>query len=271
MNRLSKLDEMRGYTLISMVIYHFMWDLKYIAGLNMNWYESVWGFVWQQSICISFILISGFSFSLGKRHLKRSLTVFIAGIIVSVVTLIFMPENRVVFGILTFMGSAGLLMIPISRLHSRLEEILDKWVLNLTMMIGNIFLFIVFYNVNDGYLNCFIGKIQIPKYMYKGYVLTYFGYPDPTFYSTDYFSILPWIFLYLFGFYLYRVLCFYISKDNNVKKYEVSDRLNEKVQYCLTKENIKGIAFIGSHTLIIYMVHQPILYLVTLIVQYVIG
>lgn len=268
MNRLSKIDEIRGYTLISMILYHFMWDLKYLAGFEMNWYTGPLGTIWQQSICISFILISGFSFSLGKRHLKRSLSVFVAGIIVSVVTLALMPENRIVFGILTFMGSAGLIMIPLSRLHYKLEELLDKWTLNFTMLIGSFLLFIVFYNINDGFLRILGSKMQLPKYMYKGYVMTYFGYTDPTFYSTDYFSILPWIFMYLFGFYLYRVLCLNVSKDGNgVKKYKIDDILNKKVSKFFERERCQCVAFIGRNTLIIYMLHQPILYLLTLLIQ----
>ena len=252
-NRLSKLDEIRGYTLISMILYHFMWDLKYLAGFKMDWYVGIIGTVWQQSICISFILISGFSFSLGKKHFKRSMTVFLAGVIVSVVTLLFMPENRIVFGILTFMGSAGLLMIPINKLHSELEKKLDAKTLNITMIIWSFLLFIVFYNVNEAYINVLLKQIRIGKYMYDGYVMTYLGFTDPMFYSTDYFSIIPWIFMYLCGFYLYRITC--VGKSTDYKQY-------------LVREHSKQIAFIGRNTLIIYMLHQPVLYLITLLIQH---
>ena len=57
-------------------------------------------------------LLSGYCWSLGRRHLRRGLTVFAAGALVSAVTLIAMPENAVRFGVLTLLGSASLLLIP---------------------------------------------------------------------------------------------------------------------------------------------------------------
>ena len=67
------------------------------------------GRLWQQTICWVFILLSGFCVPLGHRTLKRGAQVFAAGALVTVVTLVFMPEDRVVFGVLTFLGSAMLL------------------------------------------------------------------------------------------------------------------------------------------------------------------
>jgi len=265
MKRLLKLDEARGVTLISMILYHFMWDLKYLANFKMDWYVGPIGRIWQQSICISFILISGFSFCLGRHNLKRSLIVFCSGILVSVVTLITMPENRIVFGILTFIGSAGLIMIPVSYIHNKLEKKLDNLNLNLTMLIGSLLLFIVFYPVNNGYLNLIVKKIFISGYINKGYVATYWGFTDNTFYSTDYFSLFPWIFVYLFGYYLYRILC--IEKDEIKGIYIKSDYLKKPVSDYLSRDSLKSLEFIGSHTLIIYLLHQPVLYLITQIIE----
>ena len=109
------LDSFRGITLVSMVIYHVCWDLVYLFGKDWSWYKGGWAYIWQQSICWSFILLSGFCWSLGKKPVKRGLIVFGAGAVVSVVTLLFLPEDRVLFGVLTLIGSSMLLMAWLGR------------------------------------------------------------------------------------------------------------------------------------------------------------
>ena len=54
------LDELRGLDLISMMLYHGMWDVVFLFGVAQKWYTGRPGFVWQQSICWVFILLSGF-------------------------------------------------------------------------------------------------------------------------------------------------------------------------------------------------------------------
>ena len=45
------LDELRGLDLISMMLYHGMWDVVFLFGVAQKWYTGRPGFVWQQSIC----------------------------------------------------------------------------------------------------------------------------------------------------------------------------------------------------------------------------
>ena len=47
------LDELRGLDLISMMLYHGMWDVVFLFGVAQKWYTGRPGFVWQQSICWS--------------------------------------------------------------------------------------------------------------------------------------------------------------------------------------------------------------------------
>ena len=108
--RFPLLDSIRGAVLISMILYHATWNFVYIYGMKWSWYQSKAAYLWQQSICWTFILLSGFCFSLGKRHWKSGLLVFGSGVLVTVATLIAMPQNRVVFGVLTCIGSCILLV-----------------------------------------------------------------------------------------------------------------------------------------------------------------
>lgn len=232
--RYGALDSLRGVTLISMVIYHVCWDLVYIFGKKWNWYKGLGAYIWQQSICWSFILLSGFCWSLGRKPLKRGLVVFGAGAVVSIVTLLFMPEDRVIFGVLTLIGSSMICMVLLDRLFQKLPPCLG--------LAGAGLLFIITRNVNNGFLgfenwNFF----KLPEGIYRGYFMTFLGFPKPGFYSTDYFSMIPWFFLFLSGYFIYRMI-----KDH---------------KDFMGKYFIKGwepFAFLGRHSLIIYMLHQPV-------------
>lgn len=100
------LDELRGLDLISMMLYHGMWDVVFLFGVAQKWYTGRPGFVWQQSICWVFILLSGFCLPLGHHPFRRGAVVFGAGALVTAVTLLFLPEDVVWFGVLTLLGSS---------------------------------------------------------------------------------------------------------------------------------------------------------------------
>ena len=118
--RCALLDELRGLDLISMMLYHGMWDLVYLFGVSAPWYGSWQGELWQQSICWVFILLSGFCLPLGHHPVKRGAMVFGCGALVTAVTLIFMPADVVWFGVLTLLGSA---MIITGLLEKWLEKV----------------------------------------------------------------------------------------------------------------------------------------------------
>ena len=89
--RLQTLDLLRGLTLISMIIYHGMWDFLYLSesGASMTalrtWYEGG-GHLWQQSICRTFILLSGFCVPFSRHIFRRGLQISAGGAAVSAVT-----------------------------------------------------------------------------------------------------------------------------------------------------------------------------------------
>ena len=229
------LDSLRGITLISMMLYHAVWDLVYIFGVRMPWYQSQWAYVWQQSICWTFILLSGFCWSLGGKKLKRALQVIGASVLISVVTVLFMPENRVLFGVLSAIGTGMLLMIPLERVFRKINPYLGAVV--------SFGLFILCKNVNSGYLG--IGDwniLELPKEWYANFATAYIGFPASDFWSTDYFSVIPWLFLYWTGYFLYRIF-----KQQDLLLY-------------LSRWHFKPLEWIGQHSLEIYLLHQPIIY-----------
>lgn len=246
MKRYERLDDVRGITLFSMILFHAVWDLVYIFGMNWNWFYTDLAFVWQQSICWTFILLSGFCWSLGKRKLHRGLVVSGAGLVISFVTEVFMPEQRIRFGVLTFLGVAMLLLIP-----------LEQWLRKMSAKVGLaacIAAFVLLYGINDGYVGILglAELVHFPKVLYHlGDVATFMGFTDMWFYSSDYFSLLPWFFLFLTGYFCYRVAA--------------------------EKEWLAGLAdrkswgsfwnLLGRKSLIIYMLHQPVVYGVLLVLD----
>ena len=237
MKRYCVLDEIRGVTLFSMILYHGAWDMVYIFYKNWEWYESMIGYVWQQSICWTFIVLSGFCWSLGKRKWKRGCVVFAGGALITAVTLFFMPQNRVIFGVLTLLGTCMLLMIPLHKYLRKINPLIGLCV--------SILFFLLLRNVSSGYIGFEKWNLfAIPHRFYRNYVTAYLGFPQPAFFSTDYFPVIPWIFLFLTGYFLYG-----IAEKRKLFKY-------------LVQERIRAIGWIGRHSFPIYLLHQPVLYAV---------
>lgn len=236
-SRYALLDGIRGITLLSMILYHGAWDLVYIYGVKWDWYRSAGAYVWQQSICWTFILLSGFCWSMGKRPLKRGLTVFGGGALVSLATCLFMPQNRVLFGVLTLTGSCMLLLIPLQRLFRRVPAGAG--------LAAGAFLFVLTRDVNEGYLGFeSLRLVRLPQAWYGNLFSAYLGFPPPSFFSTDYFSLIPWFFLFACGYFLYRVL----DRGGGLKG-------------SLLYLDFAPLGFLGRHSLFIYLLHQPVIYL----------
>lgn len=234
--RLHFLDALRGVTLISMIAYHGMWNLVYLFGVQAPWYRGTPGYLWQQSICWTFILLSGFCWSFSRNHVKRGLLVFGGGAVVTAVTCLVMPENRILFGVLTCIGSCMLLLIPVEKGAKKVPA----WA-GLVLCFG---LFFLLRNCAEGTLG-FEGLVlcSLPQTFYRNYLTAYLGFPQRGFFSTDYFPLIPWFFLFVAGYFLQRLL------DEK--------GLNEKL---FAKGEIPVLNWIGRHSLIVYLLHQPVLY-----------
>lgn len=245
--RYAWIDSLRGLALLSMILYHGVWNIVYIYGMDWQWYRGKEAFYWQQSICWTFILLSGFCWSMGKEQLKNGLRVFGSGALVTAVTLLVMPQNRVVFGVLTCIGSCSLLTLLFKAELRRLPPAMGMGV--------SFLLFCLTYGVNGGKLG--IGEFfpaELPDSWYGqtglgGMLLTWLGFPSEGFYSTDYFSLFPWLFLFLTGFFMYR-LC-------QKRGWLAAGFWNLR---------IPGVEVLGRNSLLIYLLHQPVLLLVGSIV-----
>ena len=230
--RYETLDTARGCALLSMLLYHAAWDLVYMFGVNWPWYRGFAAHVWQQSICWTFILLSGYCWSLGRHRLRRGLTVFLSGALVTAVTWALLPENLVFCGVLTLLGASSLLLIPLAPALERLPPRAG--------LAGSFLLFLLTRDVNAGFLG-FEGLrlAALPPGLYRDHLTALLGFPPAGFFSTDYFSLLPWFFLFLTGYYLFRL------------RPQEDPREGRRVPL---------VTAMGRHSLLIYLLHQPVIY-----------
>ena len=270
--RLVWLDALRGFTVVSMILYHGMWDAVFLYGLKAPWYDALPGYLWQQSICWTFIFLAGFSWRFDRKPLKRGLMIFGAGALVTLVTALFMPEDRIVFGVLTLIGSCILLMIPPDRLF-RLENAdavgasaapaadpaadagSSRPVERAGLLIAAA-LFFLTRDVNSGYLGFErLRLVPLPAGLYRGMFMTYLGFCDPSFFSTDYFSLIPWFFLFCCGYFAHGIVM-----RRNARKTEEEDRSpggNLSGEPKKIPALLRGLCFLGRHAMAVYIIHQP--------------
>lgn len=223
------LDTLRGMTLVSMMVYHACWDLVYLFRQDWAWYRSFGAHLWQQSICWTFILLSGYCFHLGHHRLRRGLLSLGGGALVSAVSQV--AGSPIHWGVLTLLGAAALLTIPLDPLLRRLPARAG--------LAGSFCLFFLLREVNQGYLG-FEGAalLTLPADWYQNSLTALLGFPGPDFFSADYFSLLPWLFLFWTGYVLYRL------------RPEGEGR----------ELRLPLVTTLGRHSLVAYLLHQPLIY-----------
>lgn len=228
------LDTVRGVCILSMVAYHGMYDLVDIFGLPSAWYTGLPGYIWQQSICWTFILLSGLCWQLSRRHVKRGLLLVGCGAAITLITWLVMPSQRILYGVLNLLGLSALLLIPLDKVFRKIPA----W----AGLVGALLLFALTKNVSRGSLG-FEGLVlcRLPRWLYATDLLAVVGFPSPSFWSTDYFPLLPWFFLFCAGYFLWSLL-------------DKSPRAKE-----LLRPGLRPLSFLGRHSLAIYLIHQPAL------------
>lgn len=225
--RIQSIDALRGLCILLMVAYHFFYDLVYFLGAPSWIFGNPVFDVLQPFVAGIFITLAGVSSRFSRSNVKRGIKCLIVALAVTAVTLLM--GSPVYFGILHFMGVAMIL-------YGLTEKIWDK-IPRRTALVLYLAL-----TVATGVLRGVLNPIRQDG-------LWIFGFYTQSFSSSDYFPILPWIFVFLFGTWL-GVL---IREEKLPKKF-----------YTI---NPPFFPAVGRHTLLIYVLHQPVLYGVTLLLQ----
>ena len=238
--RYGYIDSVRGLAVVGMIIYHFLFDILYIYGIYPDFFMDAQYILLQRFVGVSFFIVAGISVNLSSRPFSNGILVSICGLGVSAVTLAFMPEEPIIFGVLTFLGFSMMLIGALRKALSKVNAVAG--------MLLSLILFVLTYGMEYGFIGVFYKPLfYLPDWMYKTSFLAFFSLPGPEFVSSDYYPLFPWLFLVTFGFFLWRFI------------------LKHKFDgYFLC--GVPVLDFIGRHSLLIYILHQPVLYGVCMLI-----
>ena len=230
--RFWEIDALRGIAVVAMVLYHFSYDLAYFGLFDVGFFRSGLGLNTGRLIGGSFIFLAGLSLTLSygratvarpsggklfRKYLSRGLRIFSYGLVITLLTWIFLPNEMIVFGILHLIGASIILAYPF-----------------LTLKIPNVVLGAACIAV--GFLLRDL-DVDSPWLVWLG--------TDPTFFMLDYWPIFPWFGVMLFG----------IAAGNTL----YGDRRKQATPPTPSPQAVRPLAFLGRHSLVVYLVHQPVL------------
>ena len=237
-DRLWQVDALRGIAIVMMVVYHLMWDLRGLAGYDINVYTGFWH-SWQQVTANLFIGIVGVSLTLsygrarkkgGKssarwgQYAMRGAVVFSWGLVVSIVTYAFDPSHYVRFGILHLIGFSIIIAYPFLRF---------RW-----------------FNLILGILLLLLGRI-IPLFGLENPWLGWLGLTASSRPAFDYFPLIPWFGVVLIGIFIGNTF---------LRNGAGTPTMNRHGDESPTTSRL--LRLLGQNSLLIYLIHQPILIIV---------
>ncbi len=232
-SRLWEVDALRGYAIVEMVIYHFIWDLNYFGLFRANLLGGPWQW-FARSIATIFLFVMGVSMTLSfqrerartgqaglfPKYFRRGAKIFGLGLIITIATYFFIGEGFVIFGILHLLGLSIILAYPF--LH------LNRWV-----------------SLGAGLVAIGAG-LYVDTLVVAWPWLIWLGVQQAGVYMVDYYPVLPW-----FGVALLGIFAGFTFYPGGVRHFTVPDWAGLPA--------MQGLRFLGRHSLLIYVIHQPIL------------
>lgn len=234
------IDSIRGFALINMVAFHLCFDIFAIYAVNTKWYYYPLTTAWERFICVTFILVSGISMNFTHHAYKRGIMLNLFGFVITAVTFFAVPSEAVWFGVLNLLGCAMLISEPLRVYLDRINAVAG--------MIVSLVLYMLCYGIPNRFIGIFGFKLfELPDEMYSFKWLAFLGFPSADFKSSDYFPIIPWVFLFALGYFLWKA----------IKQYKLEKAFTLKIPVLNT---------IGRYSLWIYLAHQPLLFGLTYLI-----
>lgn len=226
--RFWEIDFLRGAAIVAMVTFHALWDLDFLGLLEIDLYS--WpSLLFPLSIGTTFLFVVGVSLTLshwkrGGRSrchmMARGTKIFLLGMLISVFTFLVLGNRMVVFGVLHCIGISVMLAYPFLRFRS----------LNLVL----------------GVLLVLAGVIVSGIHVDQPYLL-WMGLRPSGFQTVDYYPLLPWFGVVLVGVFVGNT--FYRNYRRRISLPDLSHL-----------PPVRSLCWLGRHSLMIYLVHQPLLF-----------
>ena len=217
--------------MFAMIIYHFYWDLGYFGFIDHRVVTQGLGLFLAQLIGLSFITIAGISsrlLSLSNSRIskivKRIFRLMTIAIAISILTFILDKSSFIFFGILHFLSVCSIISLILIKIKSNLQ------------------LFFIF--LGTGLISISEMTFNIP------FIFSWLGFNKQLPLTNDFYPIIPWITFYFFGFWLGGII-------NKIPRKKYKNLSNTDPQLSVV---LKVIEYIGQKSLIIYILHQPLLF-----------
>jgi len=221
--RIGLMDALRGLAVLLMVVHHFLYDLAAFCGAPWWLFSNPVFDVLHYFFAGLFILLSGVSSNFSRSNVKRGLKALGCALVITAVTAAM--EMPIWFGVLHLLGTCMLLY----GLTRPLWERLPSWTVPLLSIVAV-----------GAFAPLVNGAETTNPYLWM------FGWTTETFFSADYFPLLPWAFVFLFGTWLGR----YIKEG--------------RFPGWFYRIGCPPLEAVGRHSLVIYVLHQPVLYGLTM-------
>lgn len=227
---------------MSMILFHFTYDLVYIQHIQLDWFTTSLIKIWVPSISYSFIFIAGCMCVFSKNSFKRAGLYALVALTIFVITTLAHIDTPINFGIFYCMAACTFVEAILSYASITPKDFISAILL--------LFIFILLIPLPYGYIGIDTLKISLPHILYESPYFAWIGFPSATFSSGDYYPLLPYVFLFLSG-----------SAFNRKLK-----QIGFPVWFETCK--IPIITQIGKQSLLIYLLHQPILLLISTLVAH---
>lgn len=235
--RIEIIDALRGLSILLMVIHHALYDAVYFLGAPSWLFSNPVFDPLQKFFAGLFIFLSGVSCRFSHSNLKRGIITFLAGWVVSLAT--YLVDNPAWFGILHLLGLSAVLVGAAEQkfpklLHGKRSRKRD--VARVLVILASTILFVFMW-----------GRVYDTSYNFKGFA--WLGFVYPGYYSSDWFPLLPWFFVFTAG--------------AAAGGFVVERRLPKKFYTA----RVPFFATVGRNTLAVYILHQPVLYGITMLIK----
>jgi len=235
--RYGEIDFARGIAILMMVIFHTVFDLSFFGIVPFSVYTGFWR-IFAISTAFLFVFLVGVSFSVSAANAEKKLSRrdFV---------LKYFFRGLMIFGI-------GLFITLVTWLYLGNGFIIFGilHLIGISIILSVFFLRFNLFNLISGTAIIIAGIII---QWYHGPVwLLWAGIHPESFYSVDYTPLLPWFGVVLIGIYTGKKLY-----PGGIRAY--TSRI---VQHL----DSNAVSFLGRHSLLIYILHQPLIILVIRII-----
>lgn len=239
LTRIALLDELRGFCVLLMVIFHALFTFGYLLGIGFCKRLFLFFMPLEPLFAGVFIFLCGLCCVFSRNNLKRGLLLAAVAAGVSLVMAIGFSDEPIWFGVLHLLSVCILLYAAIAPLLRRVPVWLGVVVCAV--------LFVLCWNIPSQYENGYFGiagvwTLPVPTTLIRRPWLYPLGLGRIDGVQGDYFPLLRWIFCFFAGNFIGRPIA------------------NGALPAWTYRSHIPPFSFLGRHALAIYILHQPLIY-----------